>query len=75
VKKSFAKFAVIAAAGAAMIVPVAGIASAQGTDWGGFNNPGYHNPHGDDWHCDRHGNWHNDQRDSRGHRDNRCHVW
>ncbi|WP_067679641.1 hypothetical protein [Nocardia miyunensis] len=77
-KNVLAKFAFVAIAGAALAVPSVGIAAAQPTDWSGYNHPqapGARNQHGDDWHCDRHGNWHNNERDAGGHRDGRCHVW
>ncbi|MFI1920351.1 hypothetical protein [Nocardia sp. NPDC020380] len=78
--------AVAAAAGALLVGPVVGAASAEipgggmpvAQDWAGFNHPGWHepgDPWNDDWHCDRQGNWHNDEHDQWGHRDGRCHQW
>ncbi|MCU1646278.1 MAG: hypothetical protein JWN03_6553 [Nocardia sp.] len=47
-------------------------------DWGGFNRPGWADPNDpwrNDWHCDRHGRWHDHERDRWGHDDGRCHAW
>ncbi|MFI1920362.1 hypothetical protein [Nocardia sp. NPDC020380] len=47
-------------------------------DWGGFNQPGWLDPRDpwhNDWHCDRHGRWHDDERDGWGRHDDRCHEW
>ncbi|WP_405490308.1 hypothetical protein [Nocardia sp. NBC_00511] len=47
-------------------------------DWGGFNRPGWADPNDpwrNDWHCDRHGNWHWDEHDHDGHHDDRCRAW
>jgi len=55
-----------------------GVAAAQPPSWPGFNHPGQVNPADpfhNDWHCDRQGNWHNDQHDGNGHRDQRCRAW
>jgi hypothetical protein len=48
------------------------------SEWKGFNNPGMvdpSDPYNNDWHCDRHGFWHNDENDQYGHQDSRCHKW
>jgi hypothetical protein len=87
-KKIASALAVTAAAGAMLLGPMLGSASAavpgaglpvhQDPDWGGWNRPGWgdpHNPWRDDWHCDRHGFWHNDEHDPWGHRDWHCHNW
>jgi len=46
--------------------------------WWGAGHPGAKDP-GDptqnDWHCDRYGNWHNDENDPLGHPDARCQTW
>jgi hypothetical protein len=80
--------AVVAAAGAVFVGPLAGSATAavpgaqfpahQDGDWGGWNRPGWHDPRDpfrNDWHCDRHGVWHNDEHDQWGHSDGRCRPW
>ncbi|MGO4614305.1 hypothetical protein AB4305_08275 [Nocardia sp. 2YAB30] len=80
--------AVVAAAGAAFVGPLAGSATAavpgaqfpthQDRDWGGWNRPGWHDPADpfrNDWHCDRHGAWHDDEHDGWGHWDGRCRPW
>lgn len=59
-------------AGAAAPAPIQ--AQAIDADWLGFHHPGFLPPgtpfH--DWHCDRHGFWHNDENDQFGHLDGRC---
>lgn len=51
----------------------------SGSDgWWGAEHPGQSDPSdpsGNDWHCDRLGNWHNDERDATGHQDSRCQSW
>ncbi|MET9485450.1 hypothetical protein [Nocardia sp. NPDC006630] len=85
-KKLVGTAAATFAAGALLIGPAAGAASADipgggmpaAADWAGFNHPGWGDPHDpwrDDWHCDRNGNWHNDEHDQWGHHDGRCHLW
>jgi hypothetical protein len=75
------------AAGALLAGPVVGTAAAspayqlpahQQGDWGGYNRPGWHDPrdpYRNDWRCDRHGHWHNNDHDRWGHRDFRCRMW
>ena len=55
-------------AGALLIGPVAGTAVAAPSN----ALPAQQD---NDWRCDRHGFWHNDQHDNWGHRDQRCHRW
>jgi hypothetical protein len=46
--------------------------------WWGADHPGAddpNDPYGNDWHCDRFGNWHNDEHDPSGHPDSRCQTW
>ena len=46
--------------------------------WWGATHPGQDDPSdpaGNDWHCDRYGNWHNDENDPSGHADGRCQTW
>jgi len=46
--------------------------------WWGAAHPGQDDPNDpaqNDWHCDRYGNWHNDENDPLGHPDNRCQTW
>ncbi|WP_216894154.1 hypothetical protein [Nocardia alni] len=86
-KRKLSASIVALAAGAMIAGPMIGTASAapvysapahQDGGWGGFNNPGRHDPHDpwhQDWRCDRHGFWHNDQHDWWGHRDFRCRGW
>ena len=72
-----------------MVVPLAGVADAQAITpadqptpsaypWWGADHPGQDDPSDpaqNDWHCDRYGNWHNDENDSFGHPDSRCQTW
>lgn len=58
--------------------PVLGQPPQQGTAWWGADHPGQEDPKDpvhNDWHCDRYGNWHNDERDLNGHADSRCQTW
>jgi hypothetical protein len=46
--------------------------------WWGADHPGQDDPNdpvNNDWHCDRSGNWHNDENDPLGHPDSRCQTW
>ena len=60
---------------AAILFILATVVNAQ---WYGSTHPGEKDPSDPtdgDWHCDRHGLWHNDEHDEPGHRDARCHPW
>jgi hypothetical protein len=49
-----------------------------GYPWWGADHPGQDDPADpkqNDWHCDRYGNWHNDENDQLGHPDSRCQPW
>jgi hypothetical protein len=49
-----------------------------GPDWGGYHRHGWADPRDpwhNDWRCDRHGFWHDDERDYGGHWDSRCRPW